>query len=131
MSMNFKKAVLIFVAIIASQTYAASENDERAAMQEVNTGICMLASQGVYTAATELQAGSSKNKAKKVLKEDLKSISKSFSNAYFVKFIEEAWFNGLDIIYEMPVQKTKADKEAFISQVTEASLVSCLNDMEA
>ncbi len=104
--------------------------EEVSMIEEVNAASCVLASQGVYTAAVERQAGSDKKHAKKVLEKELKDIKKGFKNKEFVQFIETSWFNGLDIVYNMPVQNTEADKKAFIEQTMQAAFISCLDDLQ-
>lgn len=122
---------IFFVITAAITTHAANPQSDHEKIQELNTSICILASQGAYTAAVERQAGTSKKQAKKVLEQDLQVLKKNFSQQSFLQFLETAWLNALDIIYEMPIQDNDHDKEKFISEVMEVSLVSCLNDMQA
>lgn len=122
---------IFFVITAAITTHAANPQSDHEKIQELNTSICILASQGAYTAAVERQAGTSKKQAKKVLEQDLQVLKKNFSQQSFLRFLETAWLNALDIIYEMPIQDNDHDKEKFVSEVMEVSLVSCLNDMQA
>lgn len=122
---------IFFVITTAITAHAANPQSDHEKIQELNTSICILASQGAYTAAVERQAGTSKKQAKKVLEQDLQVLKKNFSQQSFLQFLETAWLNALDIIYEMPIQDNDHDKEKFVSEVMEVSLVSCLNDMQA
>lgn len=112
---------------VLSMAYA----QENTIDQELNVGMCMIATQGVYTAAIERQAGSQKSDAQKLLKKELKTVAQNFSNDNFIAFIENAWSNGLEIVYGMPIMTTPEDKETFVYEVTQAALVSCLNDLES
>lgn len=123
----FAIGVLLFGSLSAHANTDAQPLD---AKDEINTSICLLVSQGAYTAAVERQAGTSKKQAQKVLEKDLKTVEKSFSDKQFVQSLKSIWLDGLDIIYQAPIQKEQADKQAFIEEVVEASLVACLDDME-
>ncbi|MDO4700720.1 MAG: hypothetical protein Q4A69_08560 [Moraxella sp.] len=101
------------------------------AVEEINTGICLLVSQGAYTAAVERQAGTPKKQAQKVLEKELKTVEKNFSDKQFVRSLQSIWLSGLDIVYQAPIQQTQADKQAFIEEVVSASLMACLDDMES
>lgn len=124
---------ILSLVMVHTVSHAKDElsEDDHAKIQEVNVSICILASQGAYTAAVERQAGTSKSNAKKVLEQDLQVIQKNFSHQSFVQFVQMAWLNALDIVYEMPIQENERDKAQFISEVMEVSLVSCLDDMQA
>lgn len=123
---------LFATCIGAHVSYAQTVQLEQQAIDEVNAGICMLASQGVFTAATERQAGTSKEKTQKILANDLKVIQKKFAKNHHqtVVFVDLAWQKGLDIIYKSPVYEDEATKKTFVSQATEAAYLSCLDDLE-
>lgn len=67
---------ILSLVMVHTVSHAKDElsEDDHAKIQEVNVSICILASQGAYTAAVERQAGTSKSNAKKVLEQDLQVI---------------------------------------------------------
>ena len=128
--MQFKNMLMFAVLMSGMTNMAYADMTQTSEIDEINAASCMVASQGVYTAAVERQAGSDKKKAKKALDKELRNIKKSFKNKEFVNFVETSWNNGLDIVYNMPVQTTDADKKAFIEQTTQAALISCMDDLQ-
>lgn len=115
-------AVLSVCALCAISTaHADTLSDD-----ETYAGICIIANQGIYTAASQRQAGVSKSAAKKQLDKDLAQLSKAFSSQKFVSNISDVWYTSLDKIYQMPVMDNKEDKAQFVSIVTEEAFVSCM-----
>ena len=114
--------------IFVLPTYA---NDSQVQIDEQTVAMCMVVTSGVYNVAVEHQQGTSKQKAQKQLEKDINSLSKRFSDKNFVGFVGDSWKKGLNIVYTMPVQETKEDKEAFISQVVDRAFVACLDDLGA
>lgn len=108
------------------------QNIEQQAIDEVNAGICMMASHGVFIAAKERQAGTSKEKTQKILATEFKKVQKNFGKNHHqtVEFVDSAWKKGLDIVYKNPVYDDEATKKTFVSQATEASFLSCLDNLE-
>lgn len=96
---------------------------------DVNVGMCMVVVSGVHTAATERQAGTSKNNAQKILEADLQKVAQTFSDKMFVKFVEESWFKGLDVVYNLPIQSEDDKKAQFITETTRASFEVCLTNL--
>lgn len=109
----------------------AYANDPQVQVNEQAVAMCMVVTSGVYNVAVEHQKGTSKQKTQRQLERDIQQLSKRFSDKNFVGFVGDSWKKGLDIIYTMPVQNTKEDKEAFISQVVDTALVACLDDLGA
>lgn len=95
---------------------------------EMRASICIIANQGVHTAASDRQAGKSKSVAKKQLDKDLNKLSKSFSNPQFISNIGQVWYQGLDKVYQMPVFETKSQKQQFVSVVTQEAFLSCMDN---
>ena len=114
--------------IFVLPTYA---NDSQVQIDEQTVAMCMVVTSGVYNVAVEHQQSTSKQKAQKQLEKDINSLSKRFSDKNFVGFVGDSWKKGLNIVYTMPVQETKEDKEAFISQVVDRAFVACLDDLGA
>lgn len=100
------------------------------ASDELNTSICLLVGQGVYTAVSEHQAGTPKKQTQKILEQELKIVDNSFSDKAFVQSVKSSWLNALDIIYQSPVQQNPQAKQAFIAEVLTASLSACLDDLQ-
>lgn len=124
-------ALLLACAVVPSLAHSALtlSADETVRREEI-AGICMIASNGVYNIATDHQNGVKKDKAKKNLAKELKTVDKGFKNKDLVAFIEETWNHGLEIIYKMPVHESPADKEKFIEQALDGSFRACFDDLD-
>lgn len=97
--------------------------------EQLSAGICILANQGIHTAATERQAGTSKQAAKAKLDKEVAQLRRSFKDPKFVQGISGVWYRALDMVYTMPVLPKQADKTAFISGLTEDAFRSCMDSV--
>lgn len=97
--------------------------------EQLNAAICILANQGIHTSAVERQAGTSKQAAKTKLDQELTQVRSQFKDARFVDNIGKVWYRALDTIYGMPIQPNQADKEAFISGITQEAFQSCIDSL--
>ncbi len=123
--MKFFKSVVLAAFVLGT---AATAHADTLSDDETYAGICIIANQGVYTAASQRQAGISKSAAKKQLDKDLAQLSKSFSSQHFVNNIRNVWYTSLDKVYQMPVMDNEDGKAQFVSIVTEEAFVSCMDN---
>lgn len=128
--MNYSKLCIacMMAMLVGQMAFAKGTSYESLSDNELSAGICIIANQGVYTAASERQAGNNKAAAKKQLESDLKQLSKSFSNQKFIHSIGQIWYQSLDKVYQMPIMNSKSDKARFVSVVTEEAFLSCMNN---
>lgn len=118
-----KKCILVLIGCCALPAYANLSNEQ------LNAGICILASQGIHTAASERQAGTSKVQAKAKIDQDLTTLKQTFKNPRFIQGIQGIWYKGLDTVYQKPIYKTKSEKESFVSGITQDALASCMDNL--
>lgn len=121
---------LILTLVLCGATSVTYADDLADVVSEVNVRSCELASKGVQMAAEYRQNGSDKKTAKKALNKKLQTVKKHFTDKQFVGFIETSWNNGLDIVYNMPIQTTPTDKERFIEQVENSAYKACMDDLQ-
>lgn len=125
MSTKYAKALTLLLFTI----YTVSANAMHPVLtdEQFQASMCILANQGVYLSATERQSGTPKDEAKALMKKELEALSKQFTNKTFTNAIGTVWHRILEGVYEMPIQPTVQDKEAFISDITQQSFLSCMN----
>ncbi len=130
--MKNKLLLTAFVALMGLNSSAvAQEQNTQVSLSddEVRAGICIIANQGIYTVASERQAGKDKVSTKKQLDKELKQLGKKFNDQQFLQGISDVWYHSLDRVYQLPVFETPEEKEAFVSIVTEEAFMSCINSL--
>lgn len=118
--MSKKWVVLAAMMIWLGSAHAANKDDELLA------GVCIIANQGIYNAATARQSGLSKKEATIAMQKQLGELKKSFRQERFLAMIGHTWSSALEQLYQMPVLPTKKEQEAFIKDTTEQALLSCM-----
>ncbi len=121
--------VLCGVTLLIASAIALPANANSAPLtdDELAASVCILATSGVYLAASERQAGSDKARTEALLAQELAELQQHFSNPVFVTRIGKLWKNALESVYQAPIAKTASAKQAFVSDLTEQSLMSCLH----
>ena len=94
--------------------------------QELRVQICSLATAGIETAASERQAGKSKEATHRRLDSDLQALRQQVKDDAFVGRIASAWYRGLEQVYQDPVLSTEEEKAEYIGTLSAAAIVSCL-----
>lgn len=122
---TMKKFLMTLILSGASLSVYANPSSD----QQVHAALCILANQGIHTAASERQAGASKQTAKAKLDKDLAILRQKFKNPRFVQGIQSVWYRALDTVYQKPVYKTQAEKDAFVSGITQEALRSCTESL--
>lgn len=118
-----KLITLVFVSCFGLSSWANLSNEQ------LQAGICIIANQGIHTVATERQAGTSKQNAKVKLDKELVELKRRFKNPRFVQGIQGVWYRALDTVYQKPVYKTQAEKDAFVSGITQEAFTSCMESL--
>lgn len=129
--MPTKYAKALMALLFAACTLSANAANPALTDEQLQASMCILANQGVYLSATERQAGTPKAKAKALMQKEFEALSKQFTNKKFTNAIQTVWYRTLEGIYEMPIQPTVQDKEAFISDITQQSFLSCMDAVSA
>lgn len=123
------KLLGLITLLLTSSAYANS--NAALSGDEMDAGICIIATQGIHTAASERQAGTSQAQTKKKLDGELAKLNHSFkAQSQFINTIKNVWYGALKDIYQLPIAKTKDEKNAFVSDITEQAFVSCLNHLK-
>lgn len=122
-TMMKKFLLALILSTVCLPSYANLSNEQFGA------AVCMLANQGIHTAASERQAGTSKQNTKAKLDKDLATLRQNIKNPRFIQSIQSVWYKALDTVYQKPVYKTKAEKDAFISGITQEAFRSCMENL--
>ena len=126
-----KKIALLALSLMMGISHANAETQGEAQLstEQANAGICIIAAQGIYNASEARQNGLTKAAAKKSLDNDLKELSKSFSNQQFLQRMAGVWYRGLDRVYQLPVMDLPEERTVFVQLMTEEALNSCLESL--
>lgn len=125
----FMKKSLLALALCAPVVFANTNSSITLSDEQVNAGICIVATQGIYTANQDRQAGLSKAAAKKNLDNDLKKLSKFFNNQAFLHRIAGIWYRGLDSAYQSSIMASPEERTEFVSVVTDEAMRSCVESL--
>lgn len=113
--------------ILSTSTLSAHANLSN---EQLSAALCILANQGIHTAASERQAGASKQTTKAKLDKDLTVLRQKFKkHPQVAQGIQSVWYRALDTVYQKPVYKTQAEKNAFVSGITQEAFRSCMENL--
>lgn len=127
--MMFKFAKILPLWAVIAVIPNAKAQQSALSNEQMQASMCILANQGVYLSASERQAGTSKAKAKAVIKKELDTLNQQFTNQTFTKAIGTVWYRALDDIYKMPIQNTAQQKQDFVSDITQQAFLSCMDNV--
>lgn len=115
-----KRWALLAAMLWLGSAHAATKDDELLA------GVCIIANQGIYNAASARQSGLSKKEATVAMQKQLSELKKSFRQEQFLAMIGRTWSAALERLYETPVLPTQKERDAFVKDTTEQALLSCM-----
>lgn len=119
--MNKRWALIVTCVWLGLGSAHASTKDD-----EVLAGMCIIANQGIYNAASARQAGLPKKEAVAAMHKQLGELKKSFRQEEFLTMIGRTWSAALERVYEMPILPTQKQRDAFVKDTTEQALLSCM-----
>lgn len=123
-----QKSCLLFALSLPVMAYANSPQTPVMSAEEMAAAdFCDFATYGVARIAAARQADVSKSELINAHNQGMNALkSQSNLDAFTASTLDQYWKDAIERLYQEPIQKTDAEKQAFVMAVAESSFDHCL-----